>query len=343
MGGADAGARRGDDGPVSSARPSTGTTASPSAAPATGDDQTRGVVLTTTAYVLWGAMPLYFALLASADALEIVAHRVLWSLVVLLALAFVLGGLRRRRGGAGPLAGLRALTRRSWLTLGVAGALIAVNWTTYVIAVNSGHVVEAALGYFINPIVSVVLGVLFLRERLTPARWVAVGISVVAVLVLTIGYGRPPWISLLLAFSFGLYGLLKKTTPTDAVTGLTVETMWLAPVAIATLLLLGDRTTFTEQGPEHALLLVSAGLITTVPLLCFGAGARRIPLSTTGLLQNLAPVLQFAVGVWLFGEQMPTARWVGFALVWAALVVLMADMVLRGARTRRRQVVAPVG
>lgn len=310
------------------------------AAPAEG--QGRGIAYTTAAYVLWGAMPLYFALLATADPLEIVAHRVLWSLVVLLALALLLGWLRRRRGGAGPLAGLRALTRRSWLVLGLAGVLIAVNWTTYVVAVNSGHVVEAALGYFINPIISVVLGVVFLRERLTVARWVAVGISVLAVLVLAVGYGQPPWISLLLAFSFGTYGLLKKTTPTDALTGLTVETLWLAPVAVLTLVLLGPATTFTEQGAGHALLLVSAGLVTTVPLLFFGAGARRIPLSMTGLLQNLAPLLQFVVGVWLFGEQMPLVRWIGFALVWVALLVLMSDMVVRGRRQRSvRPDVAP--
>ncbi|WP_233493561.1 EamA family transporter RarD [Desertihabitans brevis] len=309
------------------------------------DEQTRGLLFTTAAFGLWGAMPLYFALLLPATPVEIVAHRVLWSLVVCVALGAVLGWLRRRRGGRGALATYRSLDRRGVLLLGAAGVLIAINWVVYVLAVNSGHVVEAALGYFINPIVSVVLGVVVLREKLTPARWVAVGVSVLAVLVLAVGYGQPPWLSLALAGSFGLYGLVKKTVTTDAVTSLTVETAWLTPVAAVTLVVLGSQNTFLGHGAAHTWLLVSAGLVTTVPLVCFGAGARRIPLSLVGLVQNLAPVLQFVVGVWVFGEAMPLVRWVGFVLVWIALVVLMVDLVGRGRRsrrTRRAAVTTPV-
>ncbi|WP_331714529.1 EamA family transporter RarD [Auraticoccus cholistanensis] len=307
------------------------------------DEHARGLVFTTAAYLLWGAMPLYFVLLVPATAIEIVAHRVLWSLLVCLALSALVGRWRRRRGGLGMLATLRRLGTRSWLLLGLAGVLVAANWVIYVLAVNSGHVVEAALGYFINPVLSVVLGVVFLRERLSWARWLAVGISVVAVLVLAVGYGRPPWISLGLAASFGLYGLVKKTVPTDAVTSLSVETAWLTPVAAVTLLVLGPANTFAALGVGHALLLVSSGLATTIPLLFFGAGARRIPLSLVGLLQNLTPVMQFAMGVWLFHEAMPLVRWVGFALVWVALLVLMGDILARGRRRglRRRESAAP--
>lgn len=302
-------------------------------------DQVRlGTVYGTSAYLLWGAMPLYFALLVPASPVEIIAHRVLWSLLVCGLITLAGAALLARRTGAGfhPLREFLALGRRRFLLLGLAGGLIFVNWLVYVIAVATGHVVEAALGYFINPILSVVLGVLVLRERLTVARWIAVGISLVAVLVLAIGYGRPPWLSLVLATSFGLYGLIKTRLKVAAVTSLTVETLWLTPVAIIVLVVLGPANTFLGHGTTHALLLASAGLVTTVPLLLFNAGARRIPLSLTGLLQNLTPVLQFIVGITIFGEHMPAVRWIGFGLVWLALLVLMADLVVRSRRRLSR-------
>jgi chloramphenicol-sensitive protein RarD len=223
--------------------------------------------------------------------------------------------------------------------LAVAAAVIAVNWGTYIYGVNSGQVVQASLGYFINPIVTVALGVLVLGERLRRTQWVAIAIGAVAVVVLTIDYGGPPWIALTLAFSFGVYGLVKNRVGrgVGALTSLTVETAVLAPVALVVLLWLGasGSSTFTTEGTSHALLLVTTGLVTAVPLLFFASAARRVPLTTIGLLQYLAPVLQFTIGVLVFRETMPPSRWAGFALVWTALVVLTADT-LRSSRARAR-------
>ncbi|MDP3208862.1 MAG: EamA family transporter RarD, partial [Rhodoglobus sp.] len=212
----------------------------------------------------------------------------------------------------------------------VAGILIAINWVVYVYASTNGFVVEAALGYFINPIVSIALGVLFLRERLRVGQWVAVGISVIAVLVLAIGYGSFPWIALSLAFSFGLYGLVKKRVgPTvDAIGGLTVETAVLTPLAIAALVVVGLTSGLTMGviSPLHTVLLLSVGVATAIPLLLFAAAARRIPLVYLGLVQYLAPILQLAFGVLLLHEPMPPERWLGFGIVWLALAILTVDM-----------------
>jgi chloramphenicol-sensitive protein RarD len=224
-------------------------------------------------------------------------------------------------------------------TMGLAGALIYVNWQTYVVATVSGHVVEAALGYFINPIVTVFIGVLVLRERLRVIQWVAVGIAILAVVVLTIGYGSLPWISLILAFSFGFYGLIKKRVGdnVDAVTGLTLETAWLAPVAIIQLVVVAGISglTFGTVSPWHTVGLLAAGVITAVPLLLFASAARRLPLTVIGLIQFFAPVLQFLVGVFILHEPMPLERWIGFGLVWVALVILTVDMVVSGRAPRR--------
>jgi chloramphenicol-sensitive protein RarD len=225
------------------------------------------------------------------------------------------------------------------LLLGLAGVFIVINWLTYVFATLSGHVVEAALGYFLNPIVTVLLGVLVLRERLRPAQWAAIGISAVAALVLAIGYGSVPLVALTLAFSFGLYGLVKKQVGpnVDAIVGLTVETAWLTPFAIAGLGILAATTGLTlgAAGPVHFVLLLSAGVVTAVPLLFFAAAARRLPLTLLGLTQYLAPVLQFVLGVTVLGEPMPVERWIGFALVWLALIVLSVDLVVAGRAPRR--------
>ena len=283
------------------------------------------------AYLIWGLLPLYWPLLEPASALEILAHRIAWSLLVVLAILLV----RNRWGFLRPL--LR--DRRATLALTGAALLIGVNWLTYIWAVNAGHVVETSLGYFINPIVSVLLGVTLLGERLRPLQWGAVGIGAVAVVVLTVAYGRLPWIALTLALTFGIYGLVKKQVGARvaAVESLAVETvvLFLPAVAVLGWMELSGRAEFGHAGTGHALLLAAAGPITVVPLLFFAGAARRIPLSVLGLLQYLAPVLQFLIGVTIRHEAMPASRWVGFGLVWTALLVLSVESIaLRRRRAR---------
>ncbi|MFI7500571.1 EamA family transporter RarD [Streptomyces sp. NPDC049687] len=271
------------------------------------------------AYGMWGLVPLFWPLLKPAGSVEILAHRMVWSLAfVAAALAVV-----RRWAWAGEL--LRQ-PRRLGLVV-IAASVITVNWGVYIWAVNSGHVVEASLGYFINPLVTIAIGVLILKERLRPAQWAAVGVGFAAVLVLTIGYGRPPWISLCLAFSFATYGLVKKKVNLGGVESLAAETAVQFLPALGFLLWLSAQgdSTFTGEGAGHSALLASTGIVTALPLVCFGAAAIRVPLSTLGLLQYLAPVFQFLLGVLYFGEEMPAERWAGFGLVWLALVLLTAD------------------
>ncbi|MFZ5872265.1 MAG: EamA family transporter RarD [Actinomycetota bacterium] len=292
----------------------------------------RGTLYGAAAYLLWGVFPLYFPLLEPAGAIEILLHRVVWSLLVCVVVLLVLRGWRQ-------VADVARSPRRMAL-LGVAAAVIAVNWGVYIYGVNSGQVVQASLGYFVNPVVTVLLGVLVLRETLRPGQWAAVGIGVVAVAVLTVDYGGLPWIALALAFSFAFYGLVKNRVGrgVGALTSLTAETALLAPAALGVLVWMevSGRGTLTSEGSGHALLLASTGLVTAVPLLFFAAAARRVPLTTIGLLQYLAPVLQFAVGVLVYREAMPPSRWAGFALVWLALVVLTVDT-LRSSRHRARR------
>ncbi|MEV8369871.1 EamA family transporter RarD [Microbacterium sp. NPDC064584] len=293
-------------------------------------ERALGGLYAFTAYLLWGFLPLYFLLLAPTGPFELVAWRILLSLIFCAFLLTVLRGWGR----------LLAVVRRPRLLLwtGVAGALIYVNWQVYILATLSGHVIEASLGYFMNPIVTVVLGVVVLRERLRVVQWIAVGIAVAAVAVIVVGYGDFPWIALTLAFTFGIYGLVKKRLgpSVDAVSGLTLESAWLVPVATVILIVVGSTSGLTmgAAGPWHALLLSLAGVITAVPLLLFAAGARRIPLTVVGLLQFIAPILQFIIGAWLLGEPMPLERWIGFALVWLALIVLSVDSVLFARRPR---------
>ncbi|MEU0633391.1 EamA family transporter RarD [Streptomyces sp. NPDC005989] len=294
------------------------------------NEQRAGLMSGIGAYGLWGLVPLFWPLLKPAGAIEILAHRMVWSL------AFV-------------AVALLALRRWSWIgelvrqpkklgLISVAAATITVNWGLYIWSVNNGHVVEASLGYFINPLVTIAMGVLLLGERLRPVQWVAVGTGVAAVLVLAIGYGRPPWISLVLAFSFATYGLMKKKVNMGGLESLTAETAVVFVPALGYLLWLGARgeSTFTSGGIGHAALLASAGLVTAVPLVLFGAAAIRVPLSTLGLLQYLAPVFQFALGIVYFHEAMPPERWAGFALVWLALTLLTWDAFRAARRTRAR-------
>jgi chloramphenicol-sensitive protein RarD len=294
-----------------------------------------GLVYAVAAYALWGFLPIYFIALAPTGPVEIVAWRVLLSLVFCAVLIAV------TRTWRAFVALLR--DRRVLLTMGAAGALIFVNWLTYVYAALSDQVVEAALGYFINPIVTVFLGVLVLRERLNAVQWTAVGISIVAVVVLAVGYGQLPWIALVLALSFGFYGLIKKRVGprVDAVSGLTLETAWLAPLAAVLLVVVGATTGLTigSQGTWHTVLLLGAGAVTAVPLLLFAAASRRLPLIYMGFIQYFAPFIQFLVGVVVLQEPMPLERWIGFGLVWIALVVLTFDLV-RGARAARRSALA---
>lgn len=284
-------------------------------------------MLGAAAYTMWGLFPLYWPLLEPAGAVEILAHRVAWSLVTMLALVLVV-----RRGAR--LRGLLAdRRRRSILTL--AAVVIAVNWGTYIWGVNNGHVVETSLGYFINPLVTVLMGVLILEERLRRLQWVALGIAALAVVGLTVEYGRPPWVALVLAFSFGSYGLAKKKANAGAVESLTFETMVLAPVAVGYIafLVATGSSEFGPHGAGHVALLVGTGAITAIPLICFGAAATRVSMTTLGLLQYLAPTIQFALGVLVYDEPMPALRWVGFGLVWLALVIFTVESV----NHRRRQ------
>lgn len=290
-----------------------------------------GLVQAFSAYGLWGLLPLYFFLLAPAGAFEIVAERILFSLLFCLVL------ITATRNWSKVWAVVRK--PRILLTLGLAGAFIYINWQVYLLAVLTGHVLEGALGYFINPIVTVLLGVLVLRERLRPMQWVAVGVSFTAVLVLAFGYGRVPWISLALAFSFGIYGLIKKRLGdrVDALTGLSLETAWLVPIAVAQLAVVASTAglTFGVLGPFHTVAIVSSGVVTAIPLLLFAGAARRLPLISLGLIQFVAPLSQFAIGAFLLHETLTLERWVGFALVWLALVVLAVDMVRSGRAARR--------
>ena len=276
---------------------------------------------------MWGLFPLYWPLLEPAGAVEILAHRVFWSLATMLVLVLLV-----RRAGS-----LRDMVadRRTRTILTAAAVVIAFNWGAYIWGVNNGHVVETSLGYFINPLVTVLMGVVFLGERLRRLQWVALGIATVAVVGLTIEYGRPPWVALVLAFSFGSYGLAKKKAGAGAVESLTFETLVLAPIALGYILFLTARgdAEFGTNGSVHVALLVSTGIVTAIPLICFGAAATRVSLTTLGLLQYLAPTLQFALGVLLFHEPMPTMRWIGFGLVWVALVIFTAESI----NHRRRQ------
>ena len=285
----------------------------------------RGISFGVLAYLLWGLFPLYFPLLVPAGALEILAHRMIWSLVVS---AIVLTAVRG-------WAAIRAMPARVWALVVAGACLIAVNWGIYIWAVNNGHVVEASLGYFVNPLVSVLLGVVIFRERLRVAQWAAVGLGAVAVTVLAIAGGAVPWVALSLAASFGLYGLVKKVIPLAPTASLTAEGLVLALPALTYLLILqmNGASTLTEHGGGHVLLLASSGVVTCVPLLAFAVAAQALPLSVLGLLQYITPVVQFLLGVFWFGENMPPSRWLGFALVWAALAVLSFDA-LRHARRR---------
>ncbi|MFI1204117.1 EamA family transporter RarD [Streptomyces sp. BHT-5-2] len=305
-------------------------------------DQRAGLAYGVAAYTMWGLLPLYWHLLDAAAPSEILAHRMLWSLPVALVILAVLRRwswirpLLLRQPGGPPGVG--------WGRLGlvlICATVISLNWFLYIWAVNAGHVLEASLGYFINPLVSIAFGVLVLRERLRPLQWAAVGVGALAVVVMTVAYGRMPWIALGLALSFATYGLVKKGIGLDGIEGFSAETALQALPALGFLIYLGvhGESAFVTGGTGQALLLAACGIATAVPLICFGASAVRLPLTTLGMLQYLAPTFQFLLGLTVFHEEMPPERWAGFALVWAALAVLTWDA-LRTARRARSELAA---
>jgi chloramphenicol-sensitive protein RarD len=293
-------------------------------APSLPDTDTRGLLLGLGAYVIWGLFPAFWPLLDPAAPIEVLAHRVLWTFVLMAAVLLALGGWAQ----------LRTLSARGWLLVTAAALLIAVNWGVFIYGVAIDHIVEIALGYYTSPLFSVLLGVLVLRERPRPAQWTAVGIATIAVVVIAVDNGAVPWLGLVLGGSFGLYGLCKKSVPLPSTAGLTAEGMVLAPLAVALLVALqvAGTATLIGYGGAHVVLLALAGPVTAVPLLLYGAAARRIPLTTLGVLLYLTPTLQFLWGVLVIGEAMPAQRWVGFVLVWLALVVFTIDL-LRHSRS----------
>ncbi|ADT99600.1 EamA family transporter RarD [Mycolicibacterium gilvum] len=292
-----------------------------------------GLFFGAGAYVMWGLFPAFFPLLKPAGALEILAHRIIWSFVLMVV---VVAAVRRMRD-------IAAISGRTWLLLTAASALIAANWLIYVYAVNNGHVVDAALGYFINPLVSIALGLVIFREKLNRWQGSALAIAVVAVVVLTIQLGEPPVVGLGLALSFGLYGLVKKLVPTDPRVSVGIEAAIATPFAVAYLVALqsGGGGTLTGHGGGHVALLILAGVLTALPLLLFARAAQLLPMVTLGLLFYVTPTMQLTWGVLVGGEPMPPMRWFGFALIWVALAVFTVDAVRR-ARADRRVSATPV-
>lgn len=278
------------------------------------------------AYGSWGLYPAYFPLLKPAGALEVLAHRIVWTMLLM---AVVLIVLRR-------VPDLRSITRRTWLLLVAASALICVNWGVYVYAVSNSHVVDAALGYFINPLVSVLFGVVIFGERLSRAQVVAVLIAASAVVVMSVTAGTVPVIGLVLAFSFALYGAVKKVVPVEPGVSVGLEAVIAAPFAIGVIAVLAvtGGGAAVDYGTGQLVLMVLTGPITAIPLLCFAAAAQRLPLVTLGLLQYLTPSMQMILGVAVAHEPMPTARWIGFGLIWTALAVFSADTMVRNYRSR---------
>jgi len=289
-----------------------------------------GIAYAFGAYALWGLFPLYFLSVRDTNPFEIVSYRIIFSLVFC---ALVVSAIRK-------WGRFREIFRskRTILMLGLASAVIYLNWQVFVIAVVNGHVVESSLGYFMNPILTVILGVVVLRERLRPLQWVAVSISFIAVMVLTFGGSGVPVVSLALAITFGLYGLIKKRVggKVDPLSGLMIESMWMTPLALAQWLVVSSMvgvTAFTH-GVPYALWIMAAGPITAIPLMMFAAATRRIPLTAIGLIQYSTPIFSFIFGVYVLHEPMPQARWVGFFIVWISLVILVIDMLRHAKRSR---------
>ena len=301
-----------------------------------GSNEARnGLWVAVGSFVIWGLMPLYWHFLKVVPSLQIVAHRVLWS--TLLVVAWLLWSQ-----GRGWLRAALARPRAAWM-LALSGLLIGINWSLYIWAVNAGHVIESSLGYFINPLLNVVLGVAFLHERLSRAQWVSVALAAAGVAWLTVQFGQPPWIAICLALSFALYGLLRKLLAIDAVAGLGVESVYLFAPALAMLVWVeakGQGGFFSTWGTGVDALLIFGGALTALPLIGFAFAVRRVKLSTVGLIQYIAPTLQFLTGVFVFHEAFDRTRLVGFAFIWAGLIVFAGDGLRRA---RQRTLSATVG
>jgi chloramphenicol-sensitive protein RarD len=279
----------------------------------------KGILYGIGAYMLWGVFPLYWKQLHDVPALQVIGHRIGWSFILLLAYIVARGQWKAFRNSA-----------MSWRTIGIysiATVLLSVNWLIYVWGVNAGFIVETSLGYFINPLFSVLLGVVFLQERLRPWQWVPVGIAAIGVGYLTFVYGRLPWIALSLAFSFGLYGFVKKLSPLGSLHGLTLETGIVFPVAVIYLVFVGASGSgaFLQDGALVDLFLIGAGIVTTIPLLMFASAAKQIPLTVVGLLQYIAPTIQFLIGVFVYKEPFDHAHFIGFSIVWVALIIFAVE------------------
>lgn len=279
----------------------------------------KGILNGIAAYALWGFFPIYWKLLHDVPALQVIGHRISWSFILLA--VFI---LLTRQWDAFRSA---VLSKKNIGIYSIAAVLLSVNWLIYVWGVNAGFIVETSLGYFINPLLSVLLGVVFLRERLRAAQWIPVGIAAAGVIYLTAVYGRLPWIALSLAFSFGFYGFVKKLAPLGSLYGLTLETAIVFPVALAYLAAVEFNGTgaFLHSGTAADLLLIGAGVVTTIPLLMFASAARQIPLTIVGLLQYIAPTLQFLIGVFLYREPFDRSHLIGFGLVWVALIIFWVE------------------
>lgn len=288
-------------------------------------EHSLGLLFGVGSYILWGLFPLYWPLLQPASPLEIVSHRAVWTLVfclIVLALAKQLHSTIAIVKKPKIMAGLFLTT-----------ILVSINWLTYIWATNNGHVVEAALGYYINPLIIIAFGVLLLREKMRPLQWLAVGIATVGVAILTFDYGRLPWVAISLALSWGTYGLVKKKLDLGALNGLAIETLISFIPYVGYLIYLGNQGTGQfGKSPGLTILLISAGAVTAIPLLLFNGSTTRLPYSTIGLLQYITPTIQFSIGVWVRHEDMPAARWIGFLVIWLALAALATDLV-RSSRT----------
>lgn len=279
----------------------------------------KGIWSGIAAYSMWGFFPIYWKLLQQVPALQLLGHRIGWSFILLAAYIVAAGQWRAFRSAA--------FQPKTLGIYAIAGALLSVNWLIYVWGVNAGFIVETSLGYFINPLFSVLLGVIFLRERLRPAQWIPVALAAIGVIFLTVTYGRLPWIALSLAVSFGLYGFVKKLSPLGSVHGLTLETGIVFPLALIYLALAQSNGTgaFLREGLRVDLLLIGAGIVTTVPLLMFASAAKQIPLNMVGILQYLAPTIQFLIGVFVYREPFDAARLIGFSIVWLALLIFWIE------------------
>ena len=278
----------------------------------------KGILNGIAAYALWGFFPIYWKLLHHVPAFQLLGHRIGWSFLLLLGVIFITKQWDEFRA---------ALNARTFRIYSIAALLISVNWLTYVWAVNAGFIVETSLGYFINPLLSVLMGVIFLRERLRVGQWVPVILAAVGVGYLTVVYGQLPWIALLLAFTFGFYGLVKKLAPLGSLYGLTLETglLFLPALVYLGVVQAKDTAAFLHHGITSDLLIIGAGLVTTVPLLMFASAARQIPLSMIGVLQYLAPTIQFLIGVFIYNETFDQSRLVGFSIVWLALIIFWVE------------------